>query len=219
MSRLGRLPVDPEMVRTNWRSLVAQFLLAVALAGTALALLAYLFGTPGPLGDGSLAGMFDWLAESLPAVGALVALASITAAWYVRRSHQTASARAETEDSSTQGALSETTDHHREAVRAQYLCAEHPSLDRVEDLLVQGAVRTLRTQQGIDVQTARAAVRSGRWTDDRVAAAFLAEDLNYPLSERLYGRLDPGGAYHRRVRRTLDAIDATDRHGTPEVDR
>lgn len=56
---------------------------------------------------------------------------------------------------------------------------------------------------------ARAAVRNGEWTDDPVAAAFLADAaaaVDRPLVDLVYGAVDPGGALDRRVRRTASAV-------------
>lgn len=54
------------------------------------------------------------------------------------------------------------------------------------------------------------AVASGSWTDDRVAAAFLADadGPSYPLLERLREWVDADAARERRVERTVDAIEA-----------
>jgi|GEM_PF-3931787 len=55
---------------------------------------------------------------------------------------------------------------------------------------------------------ARTAVRNGEWTDDPVAAAFLADaaaPVDRSLLDSLYGAIDPRGALDRRVRRTASA--------------
>ncbi|MFB6095557.1 MAG: hypothetical protein ABEJ71_03770 [Halodesulfurarchaeum sp.] len=54
-------------------------------------------------------------------------------------------------------------------------------------------------------------VRTGAWTADRTAAAFLGEpgeSPNYPLLERFRGWVAPEAAYHRRARRTVAALAA-----------
>ncbi len=56
---------------------------------------------------------------------------------------------------------------------------------------------------------ARVAVRNGEWTDDPVAAAFLADAAaaaDRSLVDLLYGAVDPTGALDRRVRRTASAV-------------
>lgn len=55
----------------------------------------------------------------------------------------------------------------------------------------------------------RAAVRNGEWTDDSVAAAFLADaaaPVDRSLLDFLHGAIDPRGALDRRVRRTASAV-------------
>lgn len=94
------------------------------------------------------------------------------------------------------------------ATRGRYRCRPTDSDEDLRDRLTEGAVRVLRANRGLEAAAAREAVRSGTWTADPVAAAFLAPERRYPLDERLRAAVDPGAAYHRRVRRTLDAIDA-----------
>ncbi|WP_408959516.1 hypothetical protein [Natrinema sp. 74] len=104
------------------------------------------------------------------------------------------------------------------AARGWYACSMTGSAADVRRRLVEGAVRTLTTKYGLATAAAREAVRSGSWTDDPVAAAFLADDLRQPPRERRRAAIDPGAAYDRRVRRTLDAIEALDGQVTdPEV--
>jgi len=93
-----------------------------------------------------------------------------------------------------------------EVMASRYTCADHPSADGIKETLQEGAVRRTRTRHGHNEATARSIVDEGEWTDDPVAAAFLSEQVRYPLVERLRAAVDPGGAYVRRVRRTVDAI-------------
>ncbi|GAA0659280.1 DUF7269 family protein [Salarchaeum japonicum] len=67
------------------------------------------------------------------------------------------------------------------------------------------AVAVLELDDGVD--DADAAVAQGSWTDDRVAAAFLADDASYPLLSRLRSWVDPAAARERRVERALAAIE------------
>ncbi|ELY71407.1 hypothetical protein C489_00526 [Natrinema versiforme JCM 10478] len=101
------------------------------------------------------------------------------------------------------------------AAQGQYRCRTNESARDVRRRLVEGAVRVVVTKRGLAADAAREAVRSGTWTDDPVAAAFLADGGRQPLGERLRAAVDPGAAYQRRVRRTLAAIEAVD----AEVDR
>ena len=54
---------------------------------------------------------------------------------------------------------------------------------------------------------AQQAVRSGRWTDDTIATAFLASETDQPLLARFRLWLDPPSERERRIRRTIDEID------------
>lgn len=87
----------------------------------------------------------------------------------------------------------------------------------VERELREAAIAAERRATGTRRAAASDAVDSGEWTDDPVAAAFLADEdgPEYDVIEQLSGRLNPGGAYRRRVDRTAAAI--VDRH--PELDR
>ena len=57
-------------------------------------------------------------------------------------------------------------------------------------------------------ERARRAVETGAWTDDRVAAAFLAGESgpNFSLLARLRAWLDPAAERRRRIDRTVDAV-------------
>lgn len=50
-------------------------------------------------------------------------------------------------------------------------------------------------------------VATGAWTDDRTAAAFLADDLDPSLRSRIRLWLDPEHERERRVRRTIRAVE------------
>lgn len=107
------------------------------------------------------------------------------------------------------------------AAQGRYRCRPNESATDVRRRLVEGAVRVIVTKRGLAADAAREAVRSGTWTDDPVAAAFLADGRRQPLGERLRAAVDPGAAYQRRVRRTLAAIETIggDARTDAEVDR
>jgi hypothetical protein len=78
----------------------------------------------------------------------------------------------------------------------------------VRDGLRAAAEATVRRDQAVDAD-ARAVVRRGEWTDDPVAAAFLAApgtDVPTPWLQSLYARADPRGALDRSVVRTAGAL-------------
>ncbi|ADQ69393.1 hypothetical protein C499_12510 [Halogeometricum borinquense DSM 11551] len=59
----------------------------------------------------------------------------------------------------------------------------------------------------VDQQTARRCIRNGEWTDDELAAAFLAAGSGQaPLRSRIRVWLDPPRERRRRVDATLDAL-------------
>jgi hypothetical protein len=69
---------------------------------------------------------------------------------------------------------------------------------------------TYATATGCEAATAERAVQTGTWTDDRVAAAFLATDHDAPtftVTERALAWLTPRRTLDRRLGRTLDAIE------------
>jgi len=78
------------------------------------------------------------------------------------------------------------------------------ALDTTRHALRDTAVAVL---EHADADDPTAAVADGSWTDDRVAAAFLADDASYPLLSRLRSWVDPAAARERRVERALAAIE------------
>ncbi|EMA37338.1 DUF7269 family protein [Halobiforma nitratireducens] len=100
------------------------------------------------------------------------------------------------------------------AAADRYQCRSSGSTVEVRDRLIDGAVRVLASRGGLEADAAREAIRTGEWTDDPVAAAFLSPRLRQPPGERLRGAVDPGSAYTRRVRRTLSAIEAVETDNT-----
>ncbi|MFC4450182.1 DUF7269 family protein [Halorussus aquaticus] len=71
-------------------------------------------------------------------------------------------------------------------------------------------------------ERARRAVETGAWTDDPIAAAFLADESGprFSLPARLRAWLDPAAERRRRVERTIDAVGRVfDREEEPENER
>jgi hypothetical protein len=96
-----------------------------------------------------------------------------------------------------------------------YRCEQSYSVAAVQDELETNVVRIIKHKYGLDETAAVEAVRSGAWTDDRVAGAFLSTQIPQPVTERLRGALDPGTAFYRRIERTLSAIEALEGHSSP----
>jgi len=163
--------------------------------------------------SGTLLGLLHLFATLLPLVG--VVLVAVTGGWRLRKR-----VNRETEPSPlVEGVPPERgsvrtlrhvdgEDHIEQAATARYQCRRDEAAVAVRERLVDGAIRTLVASGGLGRDAAENAIRTGEWTDDRVAAAFLATDVSRPLADRLRDAVDPGAAYTRRVERTLSAIEA-----------
>ncbi|WP_424018725.1 DUF7269 family protein [Halorientalis pallida] len=68
------------------------------------------------------------------------------------------------------------------------------------------AVETLVRVEGDSRLDARQRVARGEWTDDRIAASFLAEGGPGPLGSRLVDALPGGSRFQRRAERTVTVI-------------
>jgi len=77
----------------------------------------------------------------------------------------------------------------------------------VRDRLREAAVALVVSREGVDRRTAAAWVDQGRWTDDPVAAAFLAEDGRVPARVRWRERLSTTPRVVTRARRTAEALE------------
>lgn len=79
-------------------------------------------------------------------------------------------------------------------------------VERLRDV----ATRAYADATGVDESTAHDAVASGTWTDDRIAAWFLASreaSVTVPLSTWIWMRLNPTATYRDCVAHTAEAID------------
>jgi hypothetical protein len=86
---------------------------------------------------------------------------------------------------------------------------EGDSPDRARRRLQQVAVAVVAETEGCSTDRAKARVGAGDWTDDRVAAAYVAgEEASLPLSRRLLAWLRPRRTTVSRVERSVDAIEA-----------
>lgn len=89
--------------------------------------------------------------------------------------------------------------------------APEATIDTIDDLrtLVISTMTTANAE--MDHDDATDAINTGTWTDDHIAAAFLAADRDdaprFTLFERISAWVFPTRAFDRRVTRTLDAID------------
>jgi len=80
--------------------------------------------------------------------------------------------------------------------------------ERIREALVDVVVDVETRSGDRTPEEVRAAVETGEWTDDRIAAAFLGgqEAPGYPLRSRIRGWARPSVAYRHRVERTVAAI-------------
>lgn len=185
----------------------SRLLRSVVLAGVAVALAAVFFG--GLVAVGPLQGVLFLVAVALPVIG--LGMASFTL-WVARQ--QPTDPKPTIDTDRTQWGYVDV-DHPAEsaletAETGQYRCYVNSSAREVRSRLRRGAVRVIKTRYGLADADAREAVAEGTWTDDPIAAAFLAEEPTYPLYDRLRAAVEPGRAYRRRVRRTLDEVDSLD---------
>lgn len=186
---------------------------ALVAAGAAIAVFAIVFGGYVSF-DGVLVELLYPFALLLPVVGAAVILVACWWAWSGSQPSVSSLLEGPPPEAGvtrTKRAVGRETGWSLDfAARAWYRCETNNSVIEIRTHLQQGAVRALRASRGLEGRVAREAVRQGTWTDDPVAAAFLADERGQPVDERLRGAVDPGTAHHRRVRRTLAAIEAVE---------
>lgn len=102
-------------------------------------------------------------------------------------------------------ALTEEYLQRREALRSRSGPPEIGPTDGLENAAI-----AMELARGHDAETAHERLRSGAWTDDPVAAAFLGDETagSLGLRRRLYGVLSPHRAFERRFERTLAELEA-----------
>jgi uncharacterized repeat protein (TIGR01451 family) len=186
---------------------------ALALAGVLGAVMFLLLAGTAPLGG--LAALLYPVAGLIPLLGVCFAVLAALAMWRSRsRGLPPELAEAESPASRVAGRLGTELSGTLQLARSNRYTGETTSVsERIRGMLVRAARRAVRTREGLDESGAQAAVESGSWTDDPVAAAVCSGTRRLPLVERLRGVVDPGRAYQRRVDRTLDAIDRLNRSG------
>lgn len=93
--------------------------------------------------------------------------------------------------------------------------------DSVRSRLRSLAVETLVTVDGCSREAARERVDEGSWTDDAVAAAYLADrEATLPFWRRLLAWLRPAATRTRRIERAADAVATRATPGPgPDADR
>lgn len=88
------------------------------------------------------------------------------------------------------------------------LAGDSRALEPITETLADTARRALVRSRDCSEETARHAVETGSWTDDELAAAFVAgeDGPDYSLWTRLRGWLDPETERRRRIERTVAAV-------------
>lgn len=187
----------------------------IAILGALVALVTILFGGLLEILFGATVPtiIFEVVRAALPLIGVVLVVA---VSWQLRKTDNQVRVPEEFADSST-GSQSlslndgrvgtEIDERLTNAASDWYRCETTFSISEVQSHLVESAVRVVKTGRGLTESDAAAAVETGRWTDDPVAAAFLSPKLSQPLLERLRGALDPAKAFRRRVDHTLAAIE------------
>lgn len=85
---------------------------------------------------------------------------------------------------------------------------EKPRRRKVRVRLRRTAAETLALRESLERDVAAARVEAGDWTDDPIAAAFLAADPTVPVRARLRSYLRRESPFEYGLRRTVTAIAA-----------
>jgi hypothetical protein len=90
--------------------------------------------------------------------------------------------------------------------------ADGDDADRVRPEIRSLAVAAVADARGCSASDARAVVDDGGWTDDPVAAAYVAdEEASLPFSRRALAWLRPSRTKRNRVERSIRAVDRIER--------
>lgn len=105
-------------------------------------------------------------------------------------------------------------------VRIEAACSgDEEALDVIRSTLAQTVASAYARAADCPPEEARRAVGTGAWTDDSLAAAFLAGEAgpSFSVLDRLRAWLDPEAERRRRVERTVEAVSGVldDRGGQP----
>jgi hypothetical protein len=95
-----------------------------------------------------------------------------------------------------------------DALTAAACTGEEAALDAVRSTLAETAASASARAADQAPEQARRAVETGAWTDDSVAAAFLAGEVgpDFSVLARLRAWLDPAAERRRRIERTVEAV-------------
>ncbi len=172
--------------------------LIAGIAGVILGFIAIL--------DRGIAGMFDLGYLFVTFLGII---AGVIGVYHLNRRHETPRRLSEFDDperryqASTPG---DDLDRRLETISIERR-VRGPQ-QHIRDRIRNAAIRSLIIHAGYDPTTAERAVDDGTWTDDPVAASFLAKDQPYPPQLRVkafFGRVDISAV---GADRTIEAITA-----------
>lgn len=203
---------------------MSRFGTAVGVAGVAavVATAALVFGVVSPDAVASLSAFVDGFDDSRYLL-ALAAVLLLGGAWFARRRGSstvdrfTKLAEAPPESAAAPASIRVGGDFDRELADA----ASAPNDDAMRPVAsrVRGtAVGLYADVADVDRETARRRVRAGTWTNDGLAAAFLAEEEAMPFRSRVRAWLDPSRERRRRVDAALDALFELRAGDVPDVD-
>lgn len=207
----GLLETDPDRAAT-----------VLVLAGVVLTVAAVVLGGFLPAVDALVTVLYP-LALLFPVIGAVLVL---SAGWLLLSTLERSGPSPlveglppEDADTATDHRVGRDVDWDLDSAGSErYRCRANSADSAVRRRLVDGAIRVLTATDGLEREAAAAAVEDGTWTDDPIAAAFLSTDGRQPPAERWRSAVDPGRAYERRVRRTLEVIEALDAGERPTTD-
>lgn len=160
----------------------------------------------------SLVGFISGLDSPLLLLGTGLGIVGIggVVAWMVGFGSDTAET---IYDAAIESPPEDVTERHGTLAAAQYetevakaQAGDPDAMDTLVGRLRQTAVTIYAVSGGVTRDDAQLAVVAGTWTDDRIAAATLAEDEPQPIISRLRLWLDPEQERTRRIERTITAI-------------
>ncbi|AUX09807.1 hypothetical protein AArcSl_2182 [Halalkaliarchaeum desulfuricum] len=153
-------------------------------------------------------------------VSVIGVLALVQAARIARRRHRSTLDEAKTPDPERSVSAPQPGDDF-DTVLEQFVDRRHQiARVRSDEGLSAAAVAVLVQFAGKTETEAKRRVKAGTWTDDVYAASFLGGENapSVPLRDRVWNTLRRESGYQRRIRHTVDAIDAVVTDGSKSTD-
>ncbi len=76
-----------------------------------------------------------------------------------------------------------------------------------QDIFRETVKEVLMEERGLSDEEAEQRIETGSWTEDKVSAAYIDDDVNYPIIERLKDWLEDRGTGERRAENTVESIE------------